>query len=213
LAPEGHEVFLEVQLLEGVETTFDESLHQVYRDNMSRGDYRALREAVDPPLAPRTLPSGPPGLDPGVRERILSEYLATSGGRRELAASMIQPLRTRMDYQSISRRAFIVEELPSGAIPNYLESPTSKQDAFELPSWVESGTWVKNGDVFATVIGVELGSKTFPFRSTRVEYQIWRDYGPTKKLDAYEFCEHWLPSEIPSEPRTRFQRILDEFDD
>lgn len=36
-----------------------------------------------------------------------------------LAASMVQPLRTTLDYQGIGRKVFQVEQLPAGALPVY----------------------------------------------------------------------------------------------
>jgi hypothetical protein len=34
----------------------------------------------------------------GQKSKIIAQYLSTPEGRRKLAASMIQPLRTRVDY-------------------------------------------------------------------------------------------------------------------
>jgi hypothetical protein len=50
---------------------------------------------------------------------ILSKHIKTAAGRQKIAASMIQPLRKRRDYQSVGRRAFYVEQLPDGALPIY----------------------------------------------------------------------------------------------
>ena len=50
---------------------------------------------------------------------ILSQHIKTAAGRQKIAASMIQPLRKRRDYQSVGRRAFYVEQLPDGALPIY----------------------------------------------------------------------------------------------
>lgn len=38
---------------------------------------------------------------------------------QKLAMSMAQPLMRRMDYTSIARKAFSVQELPKGALPMY----------------------------------------------------------------------------------------------
>ena len=51
-----------------------------------------------------------------VKEKVISEYIKTAAGRQKLAASMIQPLRFRRDYTSVGRRAFLVEQLPDGAM-------------------------------------------------------------------------------------------------
>ena len=53
------------------------------------------------------------------KEQVISEYIKTAAGRQKLAASMIQPLRYRRDYTSVGRRAFLVEQLPDGALPIY----------------------------------------------------------------------------------------------
>lgn len=51
--------------------------------------------------------------------RAIHNILASSEGRRRLAASLIQPLHTRLDYSGVARRAFSVEPLPEGALPVY----------------------------------------------------------------------------------------------
>lgn len=58
-----------------------------------------------------------------VKQQIISEYLKTNAGRQKLAASMIQPLRLRRDYTSVARKAFLVEQLPDGALPIYDKDP------------------------------------------------------------------------------------------
>ena len=49
----------------------------------------------------------------------IAQYLSSPAGRMKLAQSMIQPLRTRLDYQSIGRKAVLVQPLPQGALPTY----------------------------------------------------------------------------------------------
>jgi hypothetical protein len=58
-----------------------------------------------------------------IKQQIISEYLKTAAGRAKLAASMIQPLRLRRDYASVARKAFLVEQLPDGALPIYDKDP------------------------------------------------------------------------------------------
>lgn len=58
-----------------------------------------------------------------VKQQIIGEYLKTAAGRAKLAASMIQPLRLRRDYSSVARKAFLVEQLPDGALPIYDKDP------------------------------------------------------------------------------------------
>jgi len=57
------------------------------------------------------------------KNEIISAYIKSSDGRQRLAASMIQPLRKRRDYSSVGRRAFLVEQLPDGALPIYDKDP------------------------------------------------------------------------------------------
>lgn len=58
-----------------------------------------------------------------LKQQIIGEYLKTASGRQKLAASMIQPLRLRRDYTSVARKAFLVEQLPDGALPIYDKDP------------------------------------------------------------------------------------------
>jgi hypothetical protein len=53
------------------------------------------------------------------RNDLISQYMATAEGRARLAASMVQPLRERLSYQSVARRIFQVDPLPDGALPVY----------------------------------------------------------------------------------------------
>jgi len=53
------------------------------------------------------------------KQAFIAEYIKTAEGRGGLADSMAQPLRRRLDYQGIGRKAFMVQELPSGALPTY----------------------------------------------------------------------------------------------
>ena len=99
----------------------------------------------------------------------------------------------------------MVDQLPDGALPIYDRDPFSN---FDPPDWVDIDTWVKNGDDYAIIVATEPKEPQTPTRPAMVEYQVWRDPGPPKRIDAETFCKNWLPSEIPQEPRTRFERIL-----
>ncbi len=57
------------------------------------------------------------------KQAAIQKYLATPDGRNKLAASMTQPLRLRRDYLSVGRKAFLVEQLPDGALPIYDKDP------------------------------------------------------------------------------------------
>lgn len=43
---------------------------------------------------------------------IIAKYLSSHAGRAKLASSMLQPLRTTTDYNSIGRKVFSVESVP-----------------------------------------------------------------------------------------------------
>jgi len=62
-------------------------------------------------------------VDNTIREQQVDKHIFTPGGRRRLAASMIQPLRDRRDYSSVGRKTFLVEQLPDGALPIYDKDP------------------------------------------------------------------------------------------
>lgn len=48
----------------------------------------------------------------------IAKFVLSAAGRQQLAASMIAPIRTRLDYQGIARKLFLVEQLPD-ALPSY----------------------------------------------------------------------------------------------
>lgn len=58
-----------------------------------------------------------------VREQMLNQHMNTAAGRQMLASSMTQPLRSRRDYTSVARKAFLVEALPQGAQAVYDKDP------------------------------------------------------------------------------------------
>lgn len=64
-----------------------------------------------------------PKIPKDIQQAIVSEYLKTAAGRQKLAASMIFPLQRRIDYAGLSRRIFMVEQIPQGAAPVYDRDP------------------------------------------------------------------------------------------
>lgn len=60
-----------------------------------------------------------PALTQQQKEQVLEQLLATPQGRMKLAASMQNPLRERLDYEGVFRRAIVVDPLPQGALPYY----------------------------------------------------------------------------------------------
>jgi HK97 family phage major capsid protein len=53
------------------------------------------------------------------REKAIEQLLLTPQGKMKLAASMQNPLRERLDYEGVFRRAAVVDPLPQGALPYY----------------------------------------------------------------------------------------------
>lgn len=102
---------------------------QAFRWWLSQRKVAKYQRLLSPPVTRRGFLSGttalllapfvpvPAPLPPHlVRELIVSEYLKTPQGRMKLAQSMIQPLRTRIDYAAIGRRVFQVEQLPPAPV-------------------------------------------------------------------------------------------------
>jgi HK97 family phage major capsid protein len=53
------------------------------------------------------------------KERAIEQLLLSPQGKMKLAASMQNPLRERLDYEGVFRRAAVVDPLPQGALPYY----------------------------------------------------------------------------------------------
>jgi HK97 family phage major capsid protein len=58
-------------------------------------------------------------LTPVQKEAVINKLLQTNEGKMRLAASMQNPLRERLDYEGVFRRAVVVDPLPQGALPYY----------------------------------------------------------------------------------------------
>ena len=50
----------------------------------------------------------------------------------KLASSFAAPIRRSLDYQGIARRAFVVEQMPDGALPIYTREETFKHNKFVI---------------------------------------------------------------------------------
>jgi len=53
------------------------------------------------------------------KDKVIEKLLMTPEGKMKLAASMQNPLRERLDYEGVFRRAAVVDPLPQGALPYY----------------------------------------------------------------------------------------------
>lgn len=130
------------------------------------------------------------------KQQVISQYIQSAQGRRKLAASMIQPLRVRRDYTSVLRKAFLVEDLPDGALPIYDRDP----------------------DVTAFVIGEE-GQNVLNFiKPRRVLFPLFEiASNPSipitqlkeRRYDLIERSQDLAKSEIQAEEDTRGFSILD----
>lgn len=60
-----------------------------------------------------------PELKQSDRYRFIHENVQSATGRLKLAASMIEPIRSDLNYNSFARRVLTVEQLPDGALPVY----------------------------------------------------------------------------------------------
>jgi len=58
-------------------------------------------------------------MTPAQKEAVISKLLSSPEGKMKLAASMQNPLRERLDYEGVFRRAAVVDPLPQGALPYY----------------------------------------------------------------------------------------------
>lgn len=62
-------------------------------------------------------------IDTANMDRIARKYLNTAEGRAKIAQSLEQPLRSRRDYLSVGRKAFLAQQLPDGALAIYDKDP------------------------------------------------------------------------------------------
>jgi len=192
---------------------------------------RDQRRVPEPPLHDLWLRDHPEvqtprEIPPEVRQSIISEYIGSTEGRSRLAQSMVAPLRARMDYQSIGRRTFLVEQLPEGALPIYNRDPEVGamvtahigHDAngspvatplCEIPSWVQPGVWVRfkeNPDRVAQVTGL-VGTNPRP---DFIRIHNWRRQPEEDVVVVERFVQLWEESPAPKEPTLRFERVLDD---
>jgi hypothetical protein len=108
-------------------------------------DGLTIRESVD---TLRDLGQAPDVNTPEGREALIMRAIMTQEGRQQLAASMIQPLRRGVDYQSVGRRTFLVEQLPDGVTPiTDLRTLSGLEpnplEPIEPPDWAVPGAWVR----------------------------------------------------------------------
>jgi hypothetical protein len=128
---------VEVQRSQGIHGTpsfelpegYNLALYVRFHDELYRTDDPVLiamrdrrRPRISVPATPFVVHEAP-RLTVEQRQEIISRSIGTQAGRSRLAASMIAPIRQRLDYQSIGRRALMVEQMPEGAAPVYDRDP------------------------------------------------------------------------------------------
>lgn len=82
------------------------------------------------------------------RERIIAEALSTDAGREALAQSMVEPIRTRLEYQGFGRRILGVDELPQRAFSRYERDINSTAQVISrgrLPDQIMEGEEISTG--------------------------------------------------------------------
>lgn len=140
------------------------------------------------------------------QEQIIRQALESQQGRQRLAQAMVAPIRQRMDYQSVGRRTFLVEQLPEGALPIYdsgTDANGSEVPPFVRPDWLQIGQWVQHpeaegGQVVACITELTM---------LRVQVAVWR----TEKVlheNVVTFSTRWRPCEKPKDPRDAWTRLL-----
>lgn len=135
----------------------------------------------------------------------LQEALRSAEGRSRLAQAMVAPLRARMDYQSVGRRAFLVEQLPQGALPVYDRDtsdgvpPMPPPAKFVCPEWVQAGQWVYHEAMGRYAMLTQVSMLHVGFTMWRTDEYV--DMGKSA------FVANWTPCEKPKDPRTGWERL------
>jgi len=183
--------WLRVQMVDDREGPDSENLYTLYAQR---------RPFTERPLV-GFQPFGPPGqpnqngdvFSPELRDSIISQFINSSEGRQQLAATLTAPLRARMDYQSISRRTFLIDQLPDGANPTYDVS------TWERPKWIHVGQWCQKDEDTAQIVKVE---------TLYVEYLLRWSFSEPIRQSIVLFAKEWIPCEAPEPPKNRFARML-----
>lgn len=59
------------------------------------------------------------------KQSVIARMISSPAGKIKLAAAMVRPIKTCLDYQSIARKTFLVEQLPAGVLPIYDNKPAT----------------------------------------------------------------------------------------
>lgn len=63
--------------------------------------------------------AGKPGFSDNQKDEMIKRALLTTEGKIALGQAMALPIRRNLDYSGVARRAFVVDALPTGALPVY----------------------------------------------------------------------------------------------
>jgi len=64
---------------------------------------------------------------------LIAEYVKTSEGRTKLAQAMVQPIKRVLDYESLGRKAFLVQKLPETKATTYSAEWADEMDPLPEP--------------------------------------------------------------------------------
>lgn len=126
------------------------------------------------------------------------DWFAAHGTRSTLGRAMSGPIRSRIEYEAISREAFGVQQLPeAGTFDHGLQ--------VELPtSWVQPGVWVKTtgwkDEFYAQVIAVA---------NQAVSFTIWRTT-EVLSVPLNQFTKTCQPCDEPKEGAAWYDRLADD---
>jgi hypothetical protein len=229
---------INVTLIPGQSTLHSNELQQRFARQISYED--EAEEEASPPRGFRSfLDQQFPNLDPNAIQRLISESIGSTEGRRQLASSMIQPLRARMDYQSLGRRTFLVEQLPDGALPIYdrdpevsrilsAEPPLStglfgfnqhEQDLDPLPDWsspplpdgYEVGKWVESKKrKFLGLGGPEIIGEIKSIFEGTVTLTLHEPKNAVHVMHVRELGTSFTLTDDPTVRRTVYEHLLDD---
>lgn len=137
---------------------------------------------------------------PEVKNKIISEFIKTAAGRRKLAASMIQPLRSRRDYTAVGRKTFLVEQIPDGALPIYDRDP-------EAVAYVI-------GEEGENILAIQKPKRVvFPLFEIASNPEIPLTQIKERRFDLIERAQDLAKAEIQAEEDTRVFEIMDAVQD
>lgn len=123
----------------------------------------------------------------------------------------------------IARRAIVIDPPPQGALPIYDRDPdvasmVTPKDPDPLPDWVQEGAWVRlrlpevMGDESTRRIAQITKIQKSERGTLYVQVQKWRTT-TQEGIQAIFFVEFWEPCDKPKDPRSAWERLLDDDDD